>query len=142
MDIHKACVSMGFSPALSVRWPGTPVSTCCQRCTTTSLEACVEPVMSWQWHSLPVAALIRLLQRLMITSAFAPSPTRPEPMTMAERFIQTLFRQWAYAYRYCASDHCIDELAPWDAARQLPSPLLCRQTQPPACASSLKATSR
>ena len=57
MDIHKACVSVSFSPALSVRRPGTPVSTCWQRCTTTSLEACVEPVMSWQWHSLPVTAL-------------------------------------------------------------------------------------
>jgi hypothetical protein len=83
-------------------------------------------------------ALPALLHRLRITSAFAPSPTRPEPMAMAGRLIQTLFRQWAYAYRYYASDHCIDELAPWDAARQLPSPLLCRQTQPPACCLKLE----
>ena len=48
-------------------------------------------------------------------------------MAMAGLLIQTLFKQWAYAYRYRyrASDYCIDELAPWDAARQLPSPLLC-----------------
>lgn len=40
-------------------------------------------------------------------------PYTPRTNGKAERFIQTLLREWAYAWRYPTSDHRADELAPW-----------------------------
>jgi transposase InsO family protein len=40
-------------------------------------------------------------------------PYTPRTNGKAERFIQTLLREWAYAYRYPSSQHRADQLQPW-----------------------------
>ena len=40
-------------------------------------------------------------------------PYTPRTNGKAERFIQTLLREWAYAYTYPSSQHRADELQPW-----------------------------
>ena len=40
-------------------------------------------------------------------------PYRPRTNGKAERFIQTLLREWAYAVRYETSNHRTLALAPW-----------------------------
>lgn len=53
----------------------------------------------------------RLLRRLKIKH-FRTKPYTPRTNGKAERFIQTLLREWAYAYRYPGSAHRAGELAP------------------------------
>jgi transposase InsO family protein len=54
----------------------------------------------------------KLLRRLSIRH-IRTRPYTPRTNGKAERFIQTLLREWAYAYRYPSSQHRADELQPW-----------------------------
>ena len=54
----------------------------------------------------------KLLRRLKIKH-LRTRPYTPRTNGKAERFIQTLLREWAYAYRYPTSAHRSDELVPW-----------------------------
>jgi transposase InsO family protein len=54
----------------------------------------------------------RLLRRLGLRH-IRTRPYTPRTNGKAERFIQTLLREWAYAYRYPSSQHRADELRPW-----------------------------
>ena len=54
----------------------------------------------------------KLLRRLKIKH-LRTRPYTPRTSGKAERFIQTLLREWAYAYRYPTSEHRAQELAPW-----------------------------
>jgi transposase InsO family protein len=54
----------------------------------------------------------KLLRRLGIRH-IRTRPYTPRTNGKAERFIQTLLREWAYAYRYPSSQHRADELQPW-----------------------------
>jgi transposase InsO family protein len=54
----------------------------------------------------------KLLRRLGIRHVRT-RPYTPRTNGKAERFIQTLLREWAYAYRYPSSEHRADELQPW-----------------------------
>jgi transposase InsO family protein len=54
----------------------------------------------------------KLLRRLGIRH-IRTRPYTPRTNGKAERFIQTLLREWAYAYRYPSSQHRTDELQPW-----------------------------
>ncbi|MGQ3095882.1 MAG: integrase core domain-containing protein, partial [Roseateles sp.] len=50
----------------------------------------------------------------------------------AERFIQTLLREWAYAYRYPSSDVRAAELAPWMQHYNFHRPHSATGHKPPA----------
>jgi transposase InsO family protein len=54
----------------------------------------------------------RVVQRLGIKHIFT-RPYRPRTNGKAERFIQTLLREWAYAAVYRTSDHRARALRPW-----------------------------
>ncbi len=54
----------------------------------------------------------KLLRRLGIRH-IRTRPYTPRTNGKAERFIQTLLREWAYAYRYPSSQHRANELQPW-----------------------------
>lgn len=54
----------------------------------------------------------KLLRRLGIRH-IRTRPYTPRTNGKAERFIQTLLREWAYAYRYPSSQHRANELSPW-----------------------------
>ena len=54
----------------------------------------------------------KLLRRLGIKQKRT-RPYTPRTNGKAERFIQTLLREWAYAYRYPSSDVRAAELQPW-----------------------------
>jgi transposase InsO family protein len=54
----------------------------------------------------------RLLRRLGIKH-IRTRPYTPRTNGKAERFIQTLLREWAYAFIYPSSNHRTAELGPW-----------------------------
>ena len=54
----------------------------------------------------------KLLRRLRIKH-IRTRPYTPRTNGKAERFIQTLLREWAYAFVYPSSDHRAQELRPW-----------------------------
>jgi transposase InsO family protein len=71
----------------------------------------------------------RVVQRLEIKHVFT-RPYRPRTNGKAERFIQTMLREWAYAAVYRTSDHRAQALQPWLRFynHQRPHGSLSRQT--------------
>jgi transposase InsO family protein len=61
------------------------------------------------------------------------SPYTPRTNGKAERFIQTLLREWAYAYRYPSSQHRADELPPWMHHYNFHRPHSATEHKSPAC---------
>ena len=59
-------------------------------------------------------------------------PYTPHTNGKAERFIQTLLREWAYAYCYPTSEHRADELAPWMHHYNFHRPHSATEHLPPA----------
>lgn len=59
-------------------------------------------------------------------------PYTPRTNGKAERFIQTLLREWAYAYRYPSSRHRADELQPWMRHCNFQRPHSATSHRPPA----------
>ncbi len=74
----------------------------------------------------------KLLRRLGIRD-IRTRPYTPRTNGKAERFIQTLLREWAYAYRYPSSQHRADELQPWMHHYNFHRPHSAISHRPPAC---------
>lgn len=72
----------------------------------------VQRVMTDNGSAYKSRRFAKLLRRLKIKH-LRTRPYTPRTNGKAERFIQTLLREWAYAYLYPTSDHRADELAPW-----------------------------
>jgi len=73
----------------------------------------------------------KLLRRLKIRH-IRTRPYTPRTNGKAERFIQTLLREWAYAYRYPSSQHRSDELQPWMYHYNFHRPHSALSHRPPA----------
>jgi transposase InsO family protein len=73
----------------------------------------------------------KLLRRLDIRH-IRTRPYTPRTNGKAERFIQTLLREWAYAYRYPSSQHRADELQPWMHRYNFHRPHSAVSHKPPA----------
>jgi transposase InsO family protein len=73
----------------------------------------------------------KLLRRLGIRH-IRTRPYTPRTNGKAERFIQTLLREWAYAYIYPSSKHRADELQPWMHHYNFHRPHSATSHQPPA----------
>jgi transposase InsO family protein len=73
----------------------------------------------------------RLLRRLGIRH-IRTRPYTPRTNGKAERFIQTLLREWAYAYRYPSSQHRTEELRPWMHHYNFHRPHSATSHRPPA----------
>jgi transposase InsO family protein len=72
----------------------------------------ISRVMSDNGSAYKSRRFAKLLRRLGIRH-IRTRPYTPRTNGKAERFIQTLLREWAYAYRYPSSQHRTDELQPW-----------------------------
>jgi transposase InsO family protein len=72
----------------------------------------IEQVMTDNGSAYKSRRFARLLRRLGLRH-IRTRPYTPRTNGKAERFIQTLLREWAYAYRYPSSQHRADELQPW-----------------------------
>ena len=72
----------------------------------------VEQVMTDNGSAYKSRRFARLLRRLRIKH-IRTRPYTPRTNGKAERFIQTLLREWAYAFIYPNSDARASELAPW-----------------------------
>ncbi len=72
----------------------------------------VEQVMTDNGSAYKSRRFARLLRRLGIRH-IRTRPYTPRTNGKAERFIQTLLREWAYAFIYPSSDHRARELQPW-----------------------------
>ena len=72
----------------------------------------IEQVMSDNGSAYKSRRFAKLLRRLGIRH-IRTRPYTPRTNGKAERFIQTLLREWAYSYRYPSSQHRADELQPW-----------------------------
>jgi len=77
-----------------------------------SLGVRVERVMTDNGSAYRSRRFARLLRRLEIRH-IRTRPYTPRTNGKAERFIQTLLREWAYAFVYPSSDHRTRELEPW-----------------------------
>ena len=77
-----------------------------------SLGVQIERVMTDNGAAYKSRCFARLLHRLNIRH-IRTRPYTPRTNGKAERFIQTLLREWAYAYCYPTSDDRAVELAPW-----------------------------
>jgi transposase InsO family protein len=73
----------------------------------------------------------KLLRRLGIKHKRT-RPYTPRTNGKAERFIQTLLREWAYAYRYPSSDVRAAELEPWMQHYNFHRPHSATGHKPPA----------
>ncbi|MGE5117114.1 MAG: IS481 family transposase [Betaproteobacteria bacterium] len=73
----------------------------------------------------------KLLRRLGLRH-IRTRPYTPRTNGKAERFIQTLLREWAYAYRYPSSQHRADELPPWMHHYNFHRPHSATEHKPPA----------
>lgn len=73
----------------------------------------------------------KLLRRLKIKH-IRTKPYTPRTNGKAECFIQTLLREWAYAYCYPTSEHRADELAPWMHHYNFHRPHSATEHLPPA----------
>ena len=72
----------------------------------------VEAVMTDNGSAYRSQRWAKLLRRLKLRH-LRTRPYTPRTNGKAERFIQTLLREWAYAYRYPNSDARASELEPW-----------------------------
>ena len=72
----------------------------------------VERVMTDNGSAYKSRRFAKLLRRLKIRH-IRTRPYTPRTNSKAERFIQTLLREWAYAFVYPTSEHRTSELEPW-----------------------------
>lgn len=72
----------------------------------------IEQVMTDNGAAYKSRRFARLLRRLKIRH-IRTRPYTPRTNGKAERFIQTLLKEWAYAYCYPSSQHRADELLAW-----------------------------
>jgi len=72
----------------------------------------VEQVMTDNGSAYKSRRFAKLLRRLRIRH-IRTRPYTPRTNGKAERFIQTLLREWAYAFIYPSSEHRSHELQPW-----------------------------
>jgi len=72
----------------------------------------VEQVMTNNGSAYKSRRFAKLLRRLGIRH-IRPRPYTPPTNGKAERFIQTLLREWAYAFVYPSSELRLRELQPW-----------------------------
>ena len=77
-----------------------------------SLGVKIEQVMTDNGSAYKSRRFAKLLRRLGIRH-IRTRPYTPRTNGKAERFIQTLLREWAYAFVYPSSDHRSRELQPW-----------------------------
>jgi transposase InsO family protein len=91
----------------------------------------IEQVMSDNGSAYKSRRFAKLLRRLGIRH-IRTRPYTPRTNGKAERFIQTLLREWAYAYRYPSSQHRADELQPWMHHYNFHRPHSAVSHQPPA----------
>jgi transposase InsO family protein len=77
-----------------------------------SLGIRVEAVMTDNGSAYRSRRFAKLLRRLRIRH-LRTRPYTPRTNGKAERFIQTLLREWAYAFIYPSSRHRANELQPW-----------------------------
>jgi transposase InsO family protein len=92
----------------------------------------VERVMTDNGSAYKSRRFAKLLRRLRIKH-IRTRPYTPRTNGKAERFIQTLLREWAYAYRYPSSQHRADELPPWMHHYNFHRPHSATEHKPPAC---------
>ena len=72
----------------------------------------IEQIMTDNGSAYTSRRFARLLRRLGIRHVRT-RPYTPRTNGKAERFIQTLLREWAYAFVYPSSAHRTEELQPW-----------------------------
>ncbi|GKT27212.1 hypothetical protein AVHM3334_22955 [Acidovorax sp. SUPP3334] len=72
----------------------------------------IEQVMTDNGSPYKSRCFAKLLRRLGIKH-IRTRPYTPRTNGKAERFIQTLLREWAYAFTYPSSDHRVRQLQPW-----------------------------
>jgi len=77
-----------------------------------NLGVSVAQVMTDNGSAYKSRRFAKLLRRLGLRH-IRTRPYTPRTNGKAERFIQTLLREWAYAYRYPSSEHRAAELLPW-----------------------------
>ena len=91
----------------------------------------VEQVMTDNGSAYKSRRFAKLLRRLGLRH-IRTRPYTPRTNGKAERFIQTLLREWAYAYRYPTSQHRAAELQPWMHHYNFHRPHSATSHQPPA----------
>ena len=91
----------------------------------------VERVMTDNGSAYKSKRFAKLLRRLGIKH-IRTRPYTPRTNGKAERFIQTLLREWAYAYVYPNSDARAGELAPWMHHYNFSRPHSATSHRPPA----------
>ena len=91
----------------------------------------VERVMTDNGSAYKSRRFAKLLRRLRIKH-LRTRPYTPRTNGKAERFIQTLLREWAYAFVYPTSQHRTHELAPWMHHYNFHRPHTAVSHQPPA----------
>ena len=96
-----------------------------------SLGVKVTQVMTDKGSAYTSRRFAKLLRRLGIRH-IRTRPYTPRTNGKAERFIQTLLREWAYAYRYPSSRHRADELQPWMHHYNFHRPHSATSDKPPA----------
>ena len=96
-----------------------------------SLGVKVAQVMTDNGSAYKSRRFAKLLRRLGIRH-IRTRPYTPRTNGKAERFIQTLLREWAYAYRYPSSQHRTDELRPWMHHYNFHRPHSATSHKPPA----------
>jgi transposase InsO family protein len=90
----------------------------------------IERVMTDNGAAYKSRRFAKLLRRLKIKH-IRTRPYTPRTNGKAERFIQTLLKEWAYAYCYPTSDHRVDELAPWMHHYNFQRPHSATEHRPP-----------
>ena len=96
-----------------------------------SLGVRVEQVMTDNGSAYKSRRFAKLLRRLGLRH-IRTRPYTPRTNGKAERFIQTLLREWAYAYRYPSSEHRAAELQPWMHHYNFQRPHSATSHRPPA----------
>jgi transposase InsO family protein len=96
-----------------------------------SLGVTIAQVMTDNGSAYKSRRFAKLLRRLGIRH-IRTRPYTPRTNGKAERFIQTLLREWAYAYRYPSSKHRADELQPWMHHYNFHRPHSATSHRPPA----------
>jgi transposase InsO family protein len=96
-----------------------------------SLGVKVVQVMTDNGSAYKSRRFAKLLRRLGLRH-IRTRPYTPRTNGKAERFIQTLLREWAYAYRYPSSQHRADELQPWMHHYNFHRPHSATSHRPPA----------
>ena len=91
----------------------------------------IEAVMTDNGAAYRSKRFAKLLRRLKIKHKRT-RPYTPRTNGKAERFIQTLLREWAYAYAYPNSNIRANELAPWMAHYNFARPHSSTEHRPPA----------